>query len=134
MRFADGSFLASYYTEDADGKCVKGASFGLYVDADGKGAWLPATRLESLSFDADDKPKRWKAAWHVPGLDIKVDSTVKPTRVLKAWGGPTVPQTRKKNPNIPLIFDCKAVVARDGRVNRTTGGGLAEYAGRAAWW
>lgn len=38
--------------------------------------------------------------------------TVAAAPILREWGGPTVPQTRRDNGNVPLVFDARAVINR----------------------
>lgn len=134
IRFADGSCLVAYYAEDVHKKRIAAWCFGLYIDAANKATWLPRVDLSGLQFDGDNKPKRWTSRWRGGDVDIRLSSTVRNTRILKAWGADNIPQTRKENNNIPLIFDCEGTVAKGDVSHAATGGGLAEYAGQAIWW
>jgi hypothetical protein len=131
MCFRDGSYLACYYTEDAQARIVDYYSFALYVDANGNGAWLGATELTDITFDDDDKPKTWRMNCRGRKLNIEVRANVRDTTILKAWGGSSVPGTRKENGNIPLVFDCDAELRTDETSKKMSGGGLAEYVARA---
>ncbi len=129
-RFSDGSCLISYYTADAVGRRVDYYSFGLYIDANGQSQWLPETTLDSLEFDCDGKPQHWNACWHSEDLDITAHGKVLETEILKAWGSDSVPQTRKDNGNIPLVFETDATVRRGGADAALHGRGIAEYLAR----
>jgi hypothetical protein len=126
-RFSDGSCLISYYTEDAVGSRVDYYSFGLYIDATGESHWLRGTSMQSLTFDSDGKPESWITSWHSEEIDISCRSTVRGTSILKAWGGGSVPQTRKDNGNIPLVFEADAIVRMDEVETAVHGRGIAEY-------
>jgi hypothetical protein len=127
IRFADGSHLAGYYCRDGNGRPVKDYCFGVYVSPAGKATWVTATDFRDIKLDADGKPSAWVSQWTGEDFSVELQATVKPTGILKAWGGPAVAQTRKENGNIPLVFDCRGEIA--GRM--VSGGGLAEFIVRA---
>lgn len=127
MHFADGSYLASYYTRDIDGSCNRSYSFGLYVDRDGKATWLPRVEMTDIRMDADDKPRSWSLQLNDDDLDVELSARVRDTAILGAWGKPDVAQTRRANANIPLVFDCEASMRSGNTHSQVRGGGLAEY-------
>jgi len=127
VRLADGAFLAAYYSEDGNGQRVDGYSFGFHVDAEGRSMWLGATVLSDLSFDDDNKPHTWQAEWRTDGVTVRARFAVQPTGIRRAWGAGSVPQTRRDNPNIPLVFDCELTIQEGAGENVVAGAGLAEY-------
>ena len=127
MRFSDGSYLAAYYTETADGDAVDYYCFGLYIDNTGKSIWLEKTKITSIAFDDDNKPKSWVMQLDGREMEITIDACVTDTSISKIWGNPIVPKTRKENGNIPLVFDCEVKIAKNNVSNVVTGEGLAEY-------
>lgn len=131
MQFADGSRLAGYYCRDGNGRVVSEYCFGLYMDAAGAATWLTASEVRGLRFDADDKPVAWESEWTGAGFHARLRNQVRPTGIWRAWGGPTVAQTRKENGNIPLVFDVEGDVTQSAHTRPVRGGGLAEFTVRA---
>lgn len=134
VRLADGSHFAAYFARDIAGARIDYYSFGLLVDPAGTTTWFPQADLDILAFDADDKPARWTARYAAPGASLRLEAAVRGAAILRAWGGETVPQTRRDNGNIPLVFDAR--LEGDGDAPRLLNGvGMAEYVphGETAW-
>ena len=131
IRMSDGSHFIAYYAQDQSGARIDYYSFGAYFDPQGNATWFPEARLYDLTFDADEKPKSWRADYSAPGMTVHLDATVRDTAILRAWGGDKVAQTRKENGNIPLVFDAKVVINGES----VQGKGMAEYVphGETAW-
>ena len=127
MHFEDGSCLAGYFTRDAAGHIREDYSFGLYVDAGGRGHWLQQTNLDDFQFDERGQPWSWRQHWQGTDVTLMTTSQVKPTTILKAWGGLSMAQTDEENRNIPLVFDTEAHITRGEQTYRVDGGGVAEY-------
>jgi hypothetical protein len=83
--------------------------------------------LDGLAFDSDGKPQSWNARWHSEELDITCRAAVPGTEILKAWGSESVPQTRKDNGNIPLVFETDAIIRKGDIETPVRGRGIAEY-------
>ncbi len=127
LRVEDGSKLVGYWCLDGNGDMVRDYSFGLWLDPEGKSTWLSCQNLEELAFDEDRHPCRWRQRWEGPGIEIEVDSRVLPSPILKVWGGPEIPKTRRDNMVFPLVFDSNLVIRQGGSERRARGGGFAEF-------
>jgi hypothetical protein len=125
--FQDGSILFSYYTVDDQERRVLGYSFGMYINANGDGRWLPSAQLFNLKFDQDGLPEMWQLAWQVGEFRLAVEVGVKPTNIQSIWGSPELPKTRSDFVYIPLVLDAVARVAQDGEERTLSGVGLSEY-------
>lgn len=131
IRFADGSYLVSYFAQDGNGNRVDEYSFGLYINRDGVSHWLATSDVTQRKFDGDGRLQSWQTTWRGSGIECTAEFVVRPTDIRKIWGGQTVPRTRREYSNVPLVFDCQATMHRDSRVNHLAGIGLAEYLPRA---
>ncbi len=133
LTLEDGSYFAAHFTQDAAGRDLLNYCFALHLERHGAATWLPRAELLELRFDADEKPERWKIRWKAPRCEITMDARVRGTRILKAWGKDGTAQTRRENPNIPLVFDAVLTIANPDGFQIIKGGGLAEYMKRATW-
>lgn len=125
--FQDGSILLSYYTVDDRDRRMLGYSFGIYIDINGGGLWLPQPRLSNLKFDRDGLPEMWQLAWQVGDFRLAAEVSVKPTDIQRIWGSPELPKSRSDFVYIPLVLDAVARVVRDGEEQTLSGVGLSEY-------
>ena len=80
-----------------------------------------------MTLDTDDLPKTWNLKWVSPSLDLDVDVAVKSTSILKVWGAPNLPQTRKELVYIPLVLDSEGSIRKNKVEKPIRGFGLAEY-------
>lgn len=123
----DGSVIVAHYTADETGQRHDPYSFACHIGTDGHCTFLRKTSLTGLKFDRDDKPKAWASQWTSPSLDIELKAKVESTGIIRAWGNADVAQTRLRNPNIPLVFNCQASLMTSGKTIKHRGGGLAEF-------
>ena len=134
MRFQDGSCLAGYFTRDAAGRIREDYSFGLYIEAGGRSHWLQQTKLDEFQFDEKGQPRSWRQHWRGADITLVTTSQVKPTSILKAWGGLSMAQSDEESRNIPLVFDTEARIVRGDQPFRVDGGGVAEYLAHPELW
>ena len=126
--FQDGSVLFSYYTEDEKKRRIDSYCFGLLFEPDGRAHWLPDAELLDLKFDADDLPVRWRLRWPKGLILEEAEVSVRPTTILKSWGAPGAPQTRRDFVYIPLVLEGRGRRRSvEGKVVFLTAHGLAEY-------
>lgn len=131
MRLSNGARLMGFFSCDPRGAILEDSCYGLYVAANGTAEWASQVRLHELRLDADGKPKSWRSHWKGKSFEAVFHAFTRATSIRKAWGNPSVAQTRKANPNIPLIFDGQGKIVRGPRIEAVTGGGLGEFLVRA---
>ena len=127
MRFQDGSAMVAYYAEDVDGRPIGDYCFGLFIDKSGQSTWLPHAVLSDLEYDADHLPRSWRLVWPSGSRIRELQVSVRETVILRSWGSPSAPQTRKDFLFIPLVLDGTCLVEEPGRNTPLPGLGLAEY-------
>jgi len=133
MFLEDGSGFFGYHAEDTGGHPLAYYCFGVYVDAAGRGTYLPEARLRDLRITEHNTPGSWRLDWRGPGAEIDARITVKPTELLASWGSPIAPKTAKDFIILPLVLDGAVTVRREGRVHAMKGCGLAEYFNADFW-
>jgi hypothetical protein len=133
LAFEDGSGVFGYHAEDADGRPLAYYCFGVHVDRDGRGTFLPDARVTDLALDADGLPERWRLDWRSDEVTVEAEVSVRPLGIARAWGAPTAPRRRADYVILPLVLDARATIRRGGSAERLAGTGLAEYYDAVAW-
>lgn len=127
LRLEDGSGLFGYYALDTDGRPILDYCFCVFVDAAGGGRLLSDGVLGRLELDEDDIARGWHVTWRDAGMAVEADVAVRPGPILRSWGGPNAPRTRREYGFPPLVLDA-TVRIREGAATRVLrGAGLAEY-------
>ena len=96
LYFEDGGGLFGYHSVDAQGRLIKGYCFYVYLDPAGNGRFCQDVSMVCLTFDADGIAKTWKISMQMRNLALTVHVTARDTRVLRSWGSPNAPQTRRR--------------------------------------
>jgi hypothetical protein len=129
----DGSGLFGYHAEDASGSLMDYYCFGLLVDPDGQGTFLPRARMTGFELDPDGIPSGYRLTWEGPEVRVEAEVTVRPMPLLRGWGGPSAPRSRSAYVIFPLVLGAAVTVSRAGRTSRRAARGLAEYYDATAW-
>ena len=127
LRLEDGGGLFGYYALDVLGRPIDGYCFCVYLDAAGTGHLLHDGVLARLDHDEDDIADRWRVTWRGARLVLDADVSVRPDAILRSWGGPNAPQTRRAFGFPPLVLDATVRVEDGGVARDLRGWGLGEY-------
>ena len=127
LRLEDGSGLFGYYALDVLGRPIEAYCFCVYVDVAGNGRLLSNGALARLDLDEDGIARAWHVTWQDPSLVLGADVTVRPGPILRSWGGPNAPQTRREFGFPPLVLDAVVKLEEAGATRVLRGSGLAEY-------
>ncbi len=127
LRLEDGGGLFGYYALDVLGRPIEDHCFCVYVDAAGDGHLLSDGVLARLDLDEDDIASRWHVTWRDAGLTLDADVSVRPGPILRSWGGPNAPQTRREFGFPPLVLDAAVRVHQGDVVRDLRAWGLGEY-------
>jgi hypothetical protein len=134
MRFDDGSGMFGYHAVDVQDSPIDYYCFGVYIDAEGNGRFLPVARTDNIATDIDGLPSEWRLFWSDGTLGVEADIRVRDLEIIRSWGSPNPPLSRKDFSIIPLVLDGEARVTWDGRQPRfLRGRGLAEYFNAELW-
>ena len=127
LRLEDGGGLFGYYAIDALTRPIEDYCFCVYLDAAGNGRLLSHGVLARLDLDEDGIANGWQVTWRDAGLMLDADVSVRPGPILRSWGGPHAPQTRREFGFPPLVLDAAVRVRQGDTVRDLRGWGLAEY-------
>lgn len=127
LRLEDGAGLFGYYAQDVTGRPIADYRFCVFVDAVGRGRLLSDGVLERLQLDEDDIARAWRLRWRDATLELTVEVEVRPGPILRSWGAPDAPQTRREFGFPPLVLDAQVRIERRGMVAVVRGSGLAEH-------
>jgi hypothetical protein len=131
--FEDGSGLFGYHSVDAHGNLIDGYCFNVYLDGAGNGRLLEDSELRGLGLDSDGIASRWEISCKAQNFSLIVDVTARDSRILRCWGSPEAPQTRKDFSIIPLVLDGSAELTIQGHSKTLKAYGLAEYFNADLW-
>jgi hypothetical protein len=129
----DGSGLFGYHSVDSQGLPIEDYCFGVYLDAAGHGRFLNDTALIHLALDADEVAKGWHICWRAPDFFLAADVEVQCSPILKCWGSPSAPQSRRDYSIIPLVLNASVHINDAGFSRALRGYGLAEYFNANLW-
>jgi hypothetical protein len=127
LRLEDGGGLFGYYARDVLGQPITDYCFGIYVDPSGEGRMLSEANLERLDVDEDGIANGWRVTWRGGGLTVEADVDVRPSPILRSWGGPNAPRSRRDFGFPPLVLDGAVRVHEGDGVRDVRAWGLAEY-------
>jgi hypothetical protein len=127
LQLEDGSGLFGYYALDALARPIEGYCFCVYVDTAGNGCLLSDAALGRLDLDEDDIANAWQVTWRAAGLMLDAEVRVRPGPILRSWGGPNAPQTRREFGFPPLVLDSAVRIHEGAAVRDLRGWGLGEY-------
>jgi hypothetical protein len=133
LALEDGGGLFGYHAEDVSGGPIGYYCFGVAVDPDGRGTFLPRARMTALELDDDGIPRSWTLTWAGDGFVVDAEVRVRPIPLARGWGGPSAPTSRAGYVIFPLVLDATVVLRSDGQERTLTGAGMAEYYDAAAW-
>ena len=114
LRLEDGGGLFGYYALDTLGRPIEDYCFCVYVDAAGRGRLLSDGVLARLDLDEDDIARSWHLTWRDAEVALETDVTVRPGPILRSWGGPNAPQTRREFGFPPLVLDATVQIHERG--------------------
>lgn len=133
----DGGGLFGYHAEDPSGQPIEDYCFGVHVDADGRGTFLPEAVTTDIRHDADGLPAEWSLDWRGEDLTVAARVAVRPLPIVRGWGGPMADRmtSRAGWSVMPLVLDASVRVHRggDGTDGTLAGHGLAESFDADAW-
>jgi len=131
--FEDGSGLFGYHSADAKGRVIDDYCFYVYLDSAGNGRLFEEVSMGRLIFDGDGIAKTWEIAIQMRDLSLIVNVTSRDSRVLRSWGSPGAPQTRREFSIIPLVLDGTAHIGGAAGLKVLKAYGLAEYFNADLW-
>lgn len=133
LYFEDGGGLFGYHAVDDQGRPIPYYCFGVYVDAAGRGTFLPEARTPLLEIGPDAVPTRWGFEWKGSDVAIRAEIFVQDLPIARAWGSPTAPRKLSEFTIFPLVLDGEASITSAGGTRRLVGHGLAEYFNARLW-
>ena len=133
LAFEDGSGLFGYHAVDDRGRPIPYYCFGVFVDAAGRGTFLPEARTPRLEIGPDAVPVRWSIAWKGSDVAVRADISVRELPIARAWGSPTAPQKLRDFSIFPLVLDGEVSITSAGSTRTLAGRGLAEYFNARLW-
>jgi len=133
LAFEDGGGLFGYHSVDVHGHLVDGYCFSVYLDAEGNGRLLEDSVLSHLRLDPDGIAKSWQVACTAPELSLLASVTARDSPILRCWGSPGAPQTRKEFSIIPLVLDGSVHISASGQSRTLKARGLAQYFNADLW-
>jgi hypothetical protein len=131
--FEDGSGLFGYHSVDSLGNPVDGYCFHVYLDGAGNGQLLEDSELRHLGLDRDGIANSWELSCRAQDFSIAVSVTVRDSQILRSWGTPGAPQSRRDYSIIPLVLDGSARLSANGLSKKLKAYGLAEYFNADLW-
>lgn len=129
----DGGGLFGYHAVDDTGQPIPDYTFGIHVDAAGRGTFLGTTGPIALEPDADGLPARWMLDWAGDGLAVRATVDVRPLPLLRSWGSPSAPTSLAAYPIVPLVLDAAVTLTDGGGTRSSRGTGLAEHFDARTW-
>jgi hypothetical protein len=131
--FEDGSGLFGYHSVDAQGTPIAGYCFHVHLDAQGNGELIEDSVLRNLTVDQDGIADGWEIVCGAASFSLIVTIRVRPSGILRSWGSPDAPQSRKDFSIVPLVLDGSATLQTAGRSQSLKAYGLAEYFDSRLW-
>ncbi len=123
----DGSGLFGYHSFDIFGRSIAEYCFGIYLDVNGNSLFLNETELDQLELDDDQIAKSWRMHWRSADFSLTTTVAVQSNPIIKIWGAPDAPTTRKGFSIIPLVLDASVTRRNAGSSRVLFGRGLAAY-------
>ena len=123
LRLEDGGGLFGYYAADLQGRPIEDYRFCVYLDPAGNGHFLSDGMLERLDLDEDAIASGWRVTWRDAGRALDAEVTVRPSPILRSWGGPDAPQTRREFGFPPLVLDATVRVYEEAAFGTFAPGG-----------
>jgi hypothetical protein len=133
LALEDGTGLFGYHADDVSGDPIADYCFGISVDPDGRGTFLPRARMTGLTLDADGIPRSWSLSWAGDDVTVDAEVRVRPMPLARGWGGPSAPTSRAGYIIFPLVLDATVTLGRNGQERTLTGAGMGEYYDADAW-
>jgi hypothetical protein len=133
LYFEDGGGIFGYHAVDEQDRPIPYYCFGVYVDASGRGTFLPEARMGHLDIGSEDVPTRWGFQWQGSGMAVRAEIFVQDLPVARAWGSPTAPRNLKQFSIFPLVLDGEASITTAAGTRRLAGHGVAEYFNAKLW-
>jgi hypothetical protein len=133
LYFEDGGGLFGYHSVDANGRLIDGYCFYVYLDPAGNGRFCEDVSMVRLIYDADDIAKTWEIAIQLHDCSLIVSVGARHSPVLRSWGSPSAPQTRREFSIIPLVLDGSARIEDLVGLRVLNAYGLAEYFNAELW-
>jgi hypothetical protein len=131
--FEDGSGLFGYHSVDSAGNPVDGYCFHVYLDGAGNGRMLEDSELRHLGLDHDGIANSWELCCKAQDFSVVVSVTGRHSKILRSWGAPGAPQSRRDYSIIPLVLDGSARRSAGGYSKELKAYGLAEYFNADLW-
>jgi hypothetical protein len=133
LYFEDGRGLFGYHSVDAKGRFIDGYCFYIYLDSAGNSRFFEDVSMGRLIFDGDGIAKTWEITIQMRDFSLIVNVTSRDSRVLRSWGSPNAPQTRREFSIIPLVLDGSAQIGDALGLKMLKAYGLAEYFKADLW-
>jgi hypothetical protein len=133
LYFDGGGGFFGYHSVDAEGWPIDDYCFGVYLDSQGNGRFLSHTVLTHLALDGEGVARSWQMAAHSQDFSLAAAICVQDSPILRCWGAPAAPQTRREFSIIPLVLDGSVGIVEAGRSRTESAHGLAEYFNADLW-
>jgi hypothetical protein len=112
---------------------VAGCCFHVYLDGAGNGQLLEDSELRHLGLDRDGIANGWELCCKAQDFSVVVSVTVRDSQILRSWGAPGAPQSRRDYSIVPLVLDGSARRSANGHSSGLKAYGLAEYFNADLW-
>ena len=128
LRFPDGTFVVSYYSEDGSGRKNESYSTGFVTLPDGSSRWLRNAQISRLEIGRDGLPMVWEAQLVGEGVSISYRTRIADISSIGASAPSDSEHPAGKYLAFPLLMDTEGECRMDGatRVLRR-GSGIAEF-------
>jgi hypothetical protein len=128
IQFARGIQLACYYSEDGIGQRDEIYSAGMMVWKDGKGHWMPESRVSNLKLDSDGLPVQWETQLKGENSSASFSVKVRPLPLARGWGDADPSKTAGKYVAYPLLMEAEGEAELPSQKLRLEQGrGIAEF-------
>ncbi len=128
IRFADGTLVASYYSENCLGQKDLVYSAGFLSLADGSRHWLQSCQVRKLKVGEDRLPVCWETELEGPEVLLKYRVEIVPVPLARGWGGADPEVSKGRYVAYPLLMEVEGEAQILGeRTRLQCGRGIAEF-------
>ncbi|MBP1596591.1 MAG: hypothetical protein H6Q05_1968 [Acidobacteria bacterium] len=128
LRFPDGTFVVSYYSEDGSGRKDESYSTGFVTLPDGSSRWLRDVQISRLEIGRDGLPIAWQAQLVGDNVSISYRTSIVDLSSIRSSATPDSDHPTGKYLAFPLLMETEGECRMDG-VTKTLrhGSGIAEF-------
>ena len=128
LRFPDGTFVVSYYSEDGSGRKDDRYSTGFVTLPDGSSRWLRNAQISRLEIGRDGLPTAWEAQLAGEAVSISYRTRIADLSSIGASAPSDSDHPTGKYLAFPLLMDTEGECRMDGVTTQLRhGSGIAEF-------